>query len=222
MAVGRKVSVKLTSVGRNPYNDARVKYQMFRSTAISCAVLLISAASSRGGAILTFSQSGSNVLAQATGTLDTASLTLTGHGSSGGFLTPGEAEVGVGNFGTNNLYQGYNGPTSFGTGTIILSSSASGNIVGIEGGVGNFLIAPDNYVSGTALSGSATWDNTTISGLGLTPGEYTWTWGSGVTADSFEVLIPASVPEPSSMMLVGEAIGVFGFGAWIRRRRWPC
>ncbi len=191
---------------------------MFRIAAMSCAVLFLAAAPSRSSVLITFSESGSNVVAQGSGTLNVASLVLQGHGLSGGFVSPSAAEVGVGIYGQNNLYQGFTGPTAFGTGGIIVASSSSGDIAGIEGAVGNYLIAPFNYTSGTALSGSATWDNTTITGLGLTPGTYTWTWGSGATADSFEVVIPASTPEPDSMIPAGLAVGLFGFGAWIRRR----
>jgi hypothetical protein len=68
---------------------------------------------------------------------------------------------------------------------------------------------------------TATWDNTTISGLGLTPGTYEWTWGSVANgnADDLKVVIPASIPEPASLTLLGlGAVGMMGY-AWRRRRR---
>jgi hypothetical protein len=59
-----------------------------------------------------------------------------------------------------------------------------------------------------------------ISGLGLTPGTYTWTWGSGATADSLEVNIPSdpsAVPAPSSLTLAGTALfTVLGYFGWRR------
>jgi hypothetical protein len=192
---------------------------MFRIAALFCALLLVSAASSRAEVIITFSQVGSDVVAQGSGTINIAGLTLHDTGDSGGFVTSSEAEVGVGNFAANDLYRGFTGPTSFGTAGGFLAGSMTGNVIGIEGAGTNYLIVPEGYTSGTALSGSATWHNTTFSALGLTSGTYTWTWGSGQTMDSFEVIIPSVVPEPSSMILASEVIGIVGFVAWIRRRR---
>lgn len=80
------------------------------------------------------------------------------------------------------------------------------------------------YVAGDSISSSATWYNTTIRGLGLTPGTYTWTWGSGGNADSYEVVVPSdppgpaiAAPEHSTLTLLG--IGaVCSLGYWRRRR----
>jgi hypothetical protein len=44
-------------------------------------------------------------------------------------------------------------------------------------------------VSGTQLKNTATYTGQTISSLGLTPGTYTWTWGTGAHADSFVLVI---------------------------------
>jgi PEP-CTERM motif len=106
------------------------------------------------------------------------------------------------------------GPSNFGPGTIQFASSGGGDAAGI---LSQDIYVPANYVSGSQLSDSATWNNTTISALGLTPGTYTWTWGSGPTADSLEVVV---VPEPSSFILLG-IVAAFGFIAcrWRRRRQ---
>jgi hypothetical protein len=61
---------------------------------------------------------------------------------------------------------------------------------------------PEAYVSGSPLSDTATYTGETISELGLTPGDYTWTWGSGPASDSFNLDI-GTVPEPTSVALFG-------------------
>ena len=39
------------------------------------------------------------------------------------------------------------------------------------------LIVPQGFTGG-AVTASSTWSNTTIDGLGLSPGTYTYTWGT--------------------------------------------
>lgn len=73
------------------------------------------------------------------------------------------------------------------------------------------LSVPLDYVSGSALSDSSTYYSQTFSSLGVRPGSYVWTWGSGATADSFTLDI-GSVPEPSSALL-------FALGLLILARR---
>ena len=76
------------------------------------------------------------------------------------------------------FFSGFSGPTSFGSGNGDIASSGSGDLVGIVGLFGQ-LSVPDGYVSGAALLSSATWNNATFASLGVTPGTYVWTWGTG-------------------------------------------
>ena len=41
------------------------------------------------------------------------------------------------------------------------------------------LLVPQDYVSGTALSDSATYNTLTLGAPVVTPGTYVWTWGDG-------------------------------------------
>ena len=99
----------------------------------------------------------------------------------------------------------------------LTASSGSGDRVGIDQDSGE-LFAPAGYVSGSSLSSSDTWDSRNFASLGVTPGTYVWTWGSGADADSFTLQIGATaVPEPASLTLL--AMGLAGLGMVLRTRR---
>jgi hypothetical protein len=165
------------------------------------------------------SQVGANVVATGSGTIDLTGLTYydTFYTNAGTF--PGIALIYVGPSGTLDSYGGASGPTSFGSGGDTGLSSGTGDIFGVQGNgqsIGSYIDVPTGYVSGSPLSGSMTFDESTIASLGLTPGTYTYTWGSGADADSLTVNI-ASVPEPSSLIMAGAA-ALAGLGLWIRCR----
>jgi len=44
---------------------------------------------------------------------------------------------------------------------------------------------PHGYVSGATLSDSMTFNNATFASLGVTPGTYVWTWGTGLENQNF-------------------------------------
>jgi hypothetical protein len=124
----------------------------------------------------------------------------------GGNEIPGEVT------GLADGYSGYTGPATFGPfgAGVTGASSGSGDIVGI-GGQRQGLFVPASYVSGTSLMSTATYAGQTFSSLGALPGTYVWAWGTGADADNFTLEIgtappPPSVPEPSSLVLLGAAL----------------
>ena len=83
------------------------------------------------------------------------------------------------------------------------ASSGAGDRVGISS---PFVAVPHGYVSDSPLSDTSTYLSQTFSSLGVTPGRYEWTWGTGAN-QSFTLVIGTAVPEPSTwvMMVLGFA-----------------
>jgi hypothetical protein len=174
--------------------------------------------------IATLAQSGTNVVGTGSGTINLFALTSANFVTTAPGVSGPQGFAALGPESTTAAYTAVSGPSSFGSGGFFAASTGSGDTVAISigGVISDVLFLPVNYVSGAPLSDSATWDNATIASLGLTPGTYTWTWGSGASADSFTVQIEASTPEPGSMALLG-AGALFGAGfvglAALRRRK---
>jgi len=152
---------------------------------------------------MTVRQVGADVVVQASGSANTNPPDYEdAPGRVGGEVDPNPLGViYVSGTVSGKLYrpQNFSGPTSIGAGVNQVTLTGSGDRVGIWWGQSGFLVPSGYvYVSGQSLSGTATYSSTTISALGMTPGTYTWTWGSGGNADSFVLTIespsPAAVP----------------------------
>lgn len=153
-------------------------------------------------AVIKVTESGGNVVATATGSLNTADLTFqetsttsSGVNSSASFLEVSSGSV--------DLYHSITGPTSFGTGSFTPPSAGSGNRFGVRFGTSS-LAVPAGYISGAPLAGTSTFTNRNFAQLGLLPGTYTWTWGSGANADSLTLKI-VDVVSPVQATLVIDA-----------------
>lgn len=169
--------------------------------------------------IIDVTQSGNNVVANGSGTLHFAGVSSWEISPAWTAAWPGGSLFWVGiKPGLADVYNVTSGP-SFGTGGINVADTASGDFFGFAMLMGGSIMVPKGYSGGT-LSGSATWNNTTIAGLGMTAGSYTYTWGSGGTADSLTLNIEGAAPgggavatpEPGTVMLMGSGIlGMLGF-----------
>ena len=181
-------------------------------TTITC--LLTAGSAAQAGYIVTLTQQGSNVVASGSGAIDLTGLTLSGSASDslGSGILPSQAVIVTGaGVPSSDGYTGFTGPTSFGSGVGTLANSGNGDIVGIDGTLG-VLGVPHGYMSGSALSDSAIYDNATFSSLGLVPGTYEWTWGTGANQNFILRIGTAAVPESGSTfgLLLVAVSGLFG------------
>jgi hypothetical protein len=156
----------------------------------------------------------------ANGEFDLTNLTFLAFANQPEFVEANQAGLTSGLFGVYAVYDNISGPHSWGSGGLVNAGSGSGNLFGLDGDFSD-LIVPRGYVSGTSLSSEDTFFGNSIDGLGLTPGTYTYTWGTGGHADSLVVNIsetaPGSsppTPEPGTALL-----GIIGMGAAIAFRR---
>jgi len=167
------------------------------------------------GYTVTLAQQGNDVVATGSGPIDLTGLTFFATVSTPVEMQPSGAIIITGaplTGGFEDLYGGLiTGPTNFGSGTNTTAGSGMGDLVGIS--TSAFVFVPTGYVSGSPLSDSATYINATFASLGVTPGTYEWTWGTGAN-QNFTLI---AVPEPSVSVLL--VIGILLAGISLRQLR---
>jgi MYXO-CTERM domain-containing protein len=185
------------------------------------AVLLLSQGQAQ--AILTYNifESAGNVVVQTNGSLDLTGLTPIGTsacGANGGLMSD-FAIVCTGPPNPGFLF-GVTGPSSFnGSVNQFPASSVSGLHTALVGGAENFSIQ-SSYISSTSINSSATFNGTTLAGLGFTTTGLigTWTLSNGETIN---VVIgnpsPPSAATPGPLPLLG-AGAAFGWSRRLRKR----
>ena len=184
---------------------------LFGFTAVA---LLASPQSTEAAVTIVMLESGPDVIVSGSGTINLAGLISIGIGLENIHIQGSAGLVLLGPTSTfqANVYSGVVGATNFGTGAAHGTSSFSGNVLGVKGGLG-LLYVPQGYVSNAPLSSTATYFNKAIATMDLTPGTYTYTWGSGPTADSLTVQV-GPVPEPGSLSF----LALSGLVLFARRR----
>ena len=129
---------------------------------------------------VTISQVGSDVVWSGSGSFNLAALTSAGDTIvAAGY----SSELAIWAIGPNTSVDTYSGtityPFIFGTSSVGVTSTSGSTFGILPGGSGRTLYVPSGYISNTTISGTATYANKTIAEAGLTPGTYTWSWGTG-------------------------------------------
>ncbi len=196
----------------NPLKTASFFRKFFQPTLAALAFAIVSSApSAQAGYIVTFRQVGPDVVATGSGPIDLTGLDTLFPTTGTSQVVPFGAYIFTGPTGSNPVQPygggGISGPTSFGSGFGTLADSGSGDLVGIFG-LGHLLFVPLGYVSGSPLSDTATYDSASFASLGLTPGIYEWTWGTGVN-QNFTVRIVPDSGSTFGLLFVG-LVALFG------------
>jgi hypothetical protein len=188
------------------------------ATLIGCG---LAASPAWAGYIVTLDQVGPNVVATGSGALDLTGLSFTGNTVYPAAVDPSADIIQTGPTTSSvSVYSvTFSGPTTFGSGANTFANSGTGDFVGRQDGSG-FLVVPVGYISGTALSNTSTFDSATFSTLGVTPGVYEWTWGTGANQNfTLDIGVPkASVPDSGStwMLLLLALTATFGLKFFVR------
>jgi len=183
-----------------------LKHDGLLRASVWVAAILAAAAARPADAsvIVNISQAGSDVVATFSGSINLTALTSRGQFMLIGGIDPALAIFASGNGvqGSVDGYSGFTGPASWGSGGGTVLTSNTGSLFDVSGPdvAGGFLLVPHLYVSGSALSGSTTFANQTLSSIGVITGTYTYTWGSGQSADS--VVVNIGAPESGSLLLL--------------------
>ena len=181
------------------------------------ASLLFIGSPAHAGYIVTLNQVGLDVVAAGSGALDLTGLTFDGNGGASARVNPSAGVILTGPTASllSDYIRGGSGPTSFGSGFQRDANSGTGDFVGIFSGE---LVVPRGYVSDTALSDSSTYNSATFSTLGVTPGTYKWTWGTGPDQNFTLQIGPAGVPDTGSTigLLILALAALFGASRALR------
>jgi hypothetical protein len=153
---------------------------------------------------ITIEQVGPNVVATGTGAIDLTGLSFFNPGSVGtASVWPVTGRISMSS-GNADTYIGFTGPSSFGGGDVALANFFSGDVFAFDL---DTMFLPSGYVSGNPLSDMAIYFTATFASLGVTPGTYEWTWGTGLPNQNVTLQIgPAGVPDG------GSTVSLLGFG----------
>jgi hypothetical protein len=158
--------------------------------------------------VIDIDEVGDDVVATASGTINTAGFDSLDSASPGPFLAGTGFDpdwtcgIGVGTGSSVDVYvEADLGNTSVcSTGARFPAFGGStGDYVGVIAAADgpDVIYVQPGYVSGSPIEAQSTWSNSSLTSLGLVPGVYVFTWGSGADEDTLTVRIgQSSAPGP--------------------------
>ncbi len=156
-----------------------------------------------GGVMVTATEyvGGNTVVFAFSGSLDTSGLSHSTGSRGSSQIRPSTALFFLGPNATVDIYTPLTTAPAFGTSLHALATDSTGDSFGV--GVYRVWL-PQGYLSGDLLSGSSTFTGTFAS-LGITPGSYVYTLGTGTNDNliTLETTSVSAVPEPTSLAVFG-------------------
>jgi hypothetical protein len=166
---------------------------------------------------------GNDVVMSGSGSLNLSALSgpITDF-SPGPFMYPMASSFLLGSLSGIDVYFGdITFPAAFGPGSGVIGDGSGEPFGPVQFvfGFGPEIWVPAGYQSGGPLNASGIFQGETLASLGVTPGMYSWTWGSGANADDLTLHVEQSIPPvpgPLPLLGAGAALG------WSRRLRKRC
>ncbi|HEX3357331.1 MAG TPA: hypothetical protein VHS31_10210 [Tepidisphaeraceae bacterium] len=174
----------------------------FVALCLIAAISFFSVPAARAAYFITVNQVGPDVVATGSGSFNLGGLSADSSIFPSAHIDPSNPAIILGptSASLDTEYSFGTSPGNFGPGSNTNANLGTGASVGIRG---QSFDLPQSYASGGNLGTStATWTNQTFATLGIIPGTYVSTWGSGATADKFTVHV---LPEPASLSLIAIA-----------------
>lgn len=192
-----------------------MKIKLLAATAAIAITSLFGTAAS-AAVTITIQQSGTNVVTNLSGSLNLTGARSLGTASLYSGINLGLAVYSAVQGNGEDFGLGLTGPADFGSiGNFFLASNFAGDVFRLYGD-NSLVTVPLNYTSGSALSATSTYLNTTLASLGLQVGSYVYISPSDTITVNVGPMA-AAIPEPGTwaMMLVGFG----GMGAAMRKSR---
>lgn len=190
--------------------------------AATFAVPLFSMSSPADALTITAAENAGDVIFSGSGSLNLSALTLTfTNGYSIPWAAPAESSFLLGpiNGAAYDAYEAISFPADFGPGALpggMVASDGSGDLFGPLPYFGDELWVPTGYQSGDPLSAQIIFSRESFASLGMIPGVYIWSWGSGADADNLTLKVEPTIPPvPGPVPLLGAGAAL----SWTRRLR---